>query len=184
MADVDVWTVALGRRDRRRAQAALRTILAGYLNRQPESIEIDTTPQGKPYLRDSRIHFSLSHSHDQALIAVSTVAPVGVDIEHTREFRSPRTLARRICSERELAWVETSGQLLRLWVRKEAFVKATGDGLTRPLTDLDVLDDDLAGGWRCLDLEGPAPGFQAALATQAAGEISLTILRLHLPPSR
>jgi phosphopantetheinyl transferase len=183
VADVDVWTVALPRRDRRLAHAALREILAGYVNRPAESIQIDTTPKGKPYLPDSRIHFNLSHSRNIALIAVSTVAPVGIDVEHPREFRSPDALAQRICSERELASAITPSQLLRLWVRKEAVVKGMGDGLTRPLNEVDVLDDNLADGWQCLDVKSPAPGFHAATAIREPRKISLRSLRLHLPPS-
>ncbi len=152
-------------------------------HRPAESIQIDTTPKGKPYLPDSRIHFNLSHSRNIALIAVSTVAPVGIDVEHPREFRSPDALAQRICSERELASVLTPAQLLRLWVRKEAVVKGMGDGLARPLNEVDVLDDNVADGWQCLDLHNPAPGFHAAVAIREPRKISLASLRLHLPPS-
>lgn len=181
---MDVWTVALGRRDRSRAHAALRTILAGYLNRPPGAVEIATTPQGKPFLpADPQLHFNLSHSRDLELIAVSAEAPVGIDLEHPREFRSPDRLAERICSERELAAATTPDQLLRLWVRKEAVVKATGEGITRDLKEVDVLDDTTTGGWRCLDLPSPAPGARAALATRPQAAVSLTMLRLHLPPS-
>jgi len=184
MADVDVWTVALGRRDRRLARTALRAVLAGYLNRSPDTIEIDHTPLGKPHLAADPLHFNLSHSRDIALIAVSATAPVGIDLEHPRAFRSPDRLARRFCTARELASIENPEQLLRLWVRKEAVVKGIGDGLVRRLTEVDVLDDDLEDGWQCLDLPSPAPGFQAAVAINAPPKISLTTLRLHLAPSQ
>ena len=175
--EVHVWTVQLGGRDRQRARQAMRTILGAYLQAPPDSLEIDTTAAGKPYLADDRIHFNLSHSRDVALVAVAT-APVGVDLEHPREFRAAERLARRICSEREYASLQRAGgdrgiagaqlQLLRLWVRKEAVVKGTGEGLVRPLDEVDVLDDALADGWLCIDLPRPAAGFQAALAVLAS----------------
>jgi phosphopantetheinyl transferase len=178
MADVDVWTVRLGRPDRQLARNALRAILADYLDAPPDSLEIETNPQGKPYLRGDQLHFNLSHSRDIALVAISRRAPVGIDLEHSREFRAPDRLARRICSAREYALLERFGhpagaapeaqqQLLRLWVRKEAVLKGTGEGLGRALDEVDVLDDAVVDGWRCLDLPSPAPGFHAALAVRA-----------------
>jgi 4'-phosphopantetheinyl transferase len=154
----------------------MRTILGAYLQAPPDLLEIDTTSAGKPYLATGQLQFNLSHSRDVALVAVAR-APVGVDLEHPREFRAPDRLARRICSKREYASLREAGgdrgvagaqaQLLRLWVRKEAVVKGTGEGLVRPLDQVDVLDDAVADGWLCLDLPHPAAGFQAALAFRA-----------------
>jgi 4'-phosphopantetheinyl transferase len=177
MADVDVWTVPLDRAARQLARDALRAILGTYLDAPPDSVEIETTPQGKPYLREGRLHFNLSHSRNIALVAISEHSPVGIDVEHSRHFRAPDRLARRICSEREYAAFQRSGsetggtleaqqQLLRLWVRKEAVLKGTGEGLAHPLREIDVLDDVVADGWRCVDLPRPAEGFQAALAVR------------------
>ena len=176
--DVHVWTVPLGRRNRQLAGQALRAILGGYLDAPPDSLQIETTPDGKPYLRTDQLHFNLSHSDNLALVAVSGQAPVGIDVEHARAFRAPDRLARRICSEREYASLgrfghppgtppEAQRQLLRLWVRKEAVLKGTGEGIGRALDEVDVLDDEIAGGWRCLDLPSPAPGFLAAVAVRA-----------------
>jgi 4'-phosphopantetheinyl transferase len=155
----------------------MRTILGAYLQTPPDSLEIDETPAGKPYLRTDSVHFNLSHSQDIALVAVAN-APVGVDLEHPREFRAPDRFAKRICNEREYASLQRAGgdrgipgaqaQLLRLWVRKEAVVKGTGEGLGRPVDEVDVLDDAVADGWLCVDLPSPAAGFQAALAVQAS----------------
>jgi 4'-phosphopantetheinyl transferase len=186
LVDVDVWVVRLGSRNRRLARDAMRSILGRYLNTTVDSLEIEVTPAGRPYLRGDPLHFNLSHSWDLALVAVCGEAPVGVDLEHPREFRAPDRLARRICSEREYAWLSRAGgapnapgALLRLWVRKEAAVKGTGDGLSRELNEVDVLDDTLAGGWLCVDLPSPAPGYRAALAVRArTPSISLREWRL------
>lgn len=178
-ADVDVWTIRLGRRDRRLARDAMRLILGRYLDTTVDSLEIEVTAAGRPYLRGNPLHFNLSHSWDVALVAISRDAPVGIDLEHPREFRAPDRIARRICSEREYASLQRLGeppgaspqaqrQLLRLWVRKEAILKGTGEGLGRDPDGVDVLDDELPDGWRCLDLPSPAAGFQAALAVRAA----------------
>jgi 4'-phosphopantetheinyl transferase len=170
----------------------MRSILGRYLDTAVDSLEIELTPEGKPYLPGHPVHFNLSHSRDLALVAVSGQAPVGVDVEHPREFRAFDRLARRICSERECAWLSRTGgapnapgALLRLWVRKEAAVKGTGDGLSRALNEVDVLDDRLADGWLCVDLPSPAPGYLAALAVRAqTPSISLREWRLDQTVSR
>ena len=187
--DVHVWTVPLGRADRQLARDRMRAILGAYLDAPPAALQIELTAEGKPYLPTNPLHFNLSHSRNVALVAVSRRAPVGIDLERARHFRAPDRLARRICSEREYAALGRLGnpagaalgrlgnppgaaldaqqQLLRLWVRKEAVLKGTGEGLARPLDEVDVLDDAVADGWRCLDLPSPAPGFHAALAVRA-----------------
>ncbi len=160
----------------------MRAILGDYVDGAPDALEIETTPEGKPYLPAGQLHFNLSHSRDVALVAISREAPVGIDLEHPREFGAPDRLARRICSEREYASLQRLGgpagaspdarrQLLRLWVRKEAVLKGTGEGLGRDPDQVDVLDDELADGWRCLDLPSPATGFQAALAVRASAPV-------------
>jgi 4'-phosphopantetheinyl transferase len=172
--EVQVWTVALPGRDRGLARLALRTILGRYLDLPAGAVPIETEPAGKPYLPGAELQFSLSHSRDLALIAVSAQVRVGVDLEHERDFRSADRLARRICSEREYAALQAASddgrlahELLRLWVRKEAVVKGIGEGLGRPLREVDVLDDAVSGGWLCLDLPEPAAAFKAAVAAQA-----------------
>jgi 4'-phosphopantetheinyl transferase len=169
-----VWTIRLGGRDRRVARDALRAILAAELGVPAGSVEVETTAEGKPYLPGDPVHFNLSHSSGLALVAICREAPVGIDLEHARELRAPDRLARRICSQREYEWLRSMGgapsateALLRLWVRKEAAVKGTGDGLSRDLDEVDVLDDTLVGGWRCVDLPSPAPGYLAALAIRS-----------------
>lgn len=184
---VHVWTLQLGRGGREGARRAMRQVLGAYLRIEPDRLPIRTAPQGKPYLDGAPLHFNLSHSRELALLAVSAGAPVGVDLEHPREFHSSERLARRICSDREYASLDNlvagvHPRLLRLWVRKEAVVKGTGEGLGRPLAQVDVLDDALPNGWLCLDLPSPGAGFQAALAIKAR-TASLETLRFRLPPS-
>jgi 4'-phosphopantetheinyl transferase len=156
---VDVWVVPLDdpekRRRRELAHAAQDQILASYLEVEPDALRYARLPGGKPVLERGGLEFNLSHSGELALLAVSRGRPVGVDLEHPRSFRNEAGMARRICTARELRHLATAGdadELLRLWVRKEAVVKATGKGLTRPVNEVDVLDREVEGGWLCLDL--------------------------------
>ena len=98
---------------------------------------------GKPYLaRHPSIHFNLSHSGDYALCAVAD-RPVGVDIQEMVDY--DEALARHCMCDDELAWLAGQGDksraLTRLWVRKESYIKLTGEGLSRNPITLCVIDD-------------------------------------------
>lgn len=102
--------------------------------------ELARGEQGKPHFPAfPQYRFNLSHSGTLALCALDE-QPVGVDIEVIRP-RHPR-LARRICSERELEWLEGQEDretaLCKLWTRKEALAKYRGTGLTIPLREICV----------------------------------------------
>jgi len=185
---VHVWVVPLDDPVKRRrheiAHAAQDQILASYLEIEPRALEYATLPDGKPILADRALEFNLSHSGELALVAVSRELPVGVDLEHPRSFRNQAGMARRICTMRELEHLTQTrdeDELLRLWVRKEAVVKATGEGLAHPVSQVDVLDRNVAGGWLCLDLRlvGPqgisAVGYRAAVALPDRPGVSLAL---------
>lgn len=118
----------------------LRQILASYCGLDPHRVPLRHTPRGKPYLPApfSDIRFNLSHSGGLALLAVSTAAEVGVDLEQRRRIAAgpiaaawlhdgeQRDLLRRDGNDRAAAF-------FRLWCRKEAVVKAQGTGLRFPL---------------------------------------------------
>lgn len=174
---VHVWVVPLDdplkRRRHELAHAAQDQILAAYLGVEPQDLQYATLPAGKPVLADGALEFNLSHSGELALVAVSRDLEVGVDLEHPRSFRNEAGIARRICTARELehlAAADDNDELLRLWVRKEAVVKATGEGLARSVNQIDVLDRRVTSGWSCLDLPDVgsqgvrADGYRAAVA--------------------
>ena len=101
---------------------------------------IARTEGGKPYFPAyPNHHFNLSHSGSFTLCAVDD-APVGVDMEVIRPHHP--SLAQRICSPEELAWVNKQADreraALRLWTAKESRVKYTGTGLTIPLRSIAV----------------------------------------------
>ncbi len=160
MNALEVWILPVSD-----AHAGLASALGGR--------EIKRAAEGKPWVAGGP-HFNLSHSGDLALIALCPDAPVGVDLERIHALRNPDGLARRMCSQRELAWAQGHGDLdhalLRLWVRKEAVAKAEGGGIATALSGLDILDPLVrAGGasWFVHDLPEPAPGYLAAVSWRA-----------------
>jgi 4'-phosphopantetheinyl transferase len=123
------------------SRGILRTLLAHYTLQQPEQLSFSYGPNGKPALAsgcsDKDIRFNLAHSGDHVLIAIASGREVGVDIERATRHDDHETVARRFFSPAELASFleypasERPEGFLRLWVRKEAYLKARGFGLTR-----------------------------------------------------
>ena len=117
------------------ARSALRSILADYLNCEPQKIVFQTGPHGRPRLAGHHIDFNLAHSGNLALIAIGTGPGIGIDIEALREVKDVLTLSRRHFQADELAEVESaatherSRAFLSCWTRKEAVIKSTGLGL-------------------------------------------------------
>ncbi|GJL53498.1 MAG: hypothetical protein NPIRA02_06300 [Nitrospirales bacterium] len=105
-------------------------------------------PQGKPFLsqpsQNPPLLFNLSHTQHFALYAFSRNREVGIDLEYVHRKLSYQSLIKRICSEHEQAVIaplplpEQQPTLLACWTRKEAYVKATGKGLSFPLQDITV----------------------------------------------
>jgi 4'-phosphopantetheinyl transferase len=156
-------------RDRRRfivARARLRQRLAARLGVPPAEVELAYGKNGKPCLKHNGWHFSVSHCEDVALFAFSKASAVGVDVEAIRPIREADTIAVQFFSPREneayaaLATHHKPLGFLQCWTRKEALVKAIGEGLSMPLHQFDVAH---APGWR-LHSFFPLPGFIAAVA--------------------
>jgi len=158
-------------RHRRRfvvARGRLRHLLAARLGVQPEKIELAYGKNGKPSLKHNGWHFSISHCDDVALFAFSKASAIGVDVEAIRPIREADTIAAQFFSPREketysaLAPHDKALGFLQCWTRKEALVKAIGEGLSMPLDQFDVAH---APGWR-LHSFFPLPGFIGAVACQ------------------
>jgi 4'-phosphopantetheinyl transferase len=134
-------------RDRRRysvARGGLRSILGRYLDCAPHQLAFAYGPQGKPYLllasNQIPLHFNLAHSQELALCAITLVSEVGVDVEYTRrQVTDFDKIAARFFSADENAVYRTlpaqgrRAAFFRCWTRKEAFIKAVGEGLSYPL---------------------------------------------------
>jgi 4'-phosphopantetheinyl transferase len=122
----------------------LRVLLGRYLKQPPEDIDISYSHYGKPLLPDNRLQFNLAHSGGLALFVFTLHDEVGVDIERERDLRDALAIAERFFSPseraalRELPDSERVPAFFRCWTRKEAFIKAVGEGLSYPLADFDV----------------------------------------------
>ncbi len=134
-------------RDRRRFSAArvfLRRLLAWYVGSDPADLRFDTGPHGKPSLAGGRPEFNLSHSGDVAVVAISGAGEVGVDIEAIRPLDDGQAIAGRFFATGEAERLRRLAPELRdeaffaCWTRKEAFVKAIGEGLSHPLDSFEV----------------------------------------------
>jgi phosphopantetheinyl transferase len=182
-SEVHIWVVPLDDPDKRRrreqARLAQRQILAAYLKAAPEALVFERLPNGKPVLSDGALEFNLSHSGTLALVAVSGATPVGVDVQEPHRTLSKPWFGKRISTDRELAELGPGpdpDQLLRLWVRKEAVIKARGEGSYVSVGDLDVWEDRLDDGLLCTDLSVPEwPGYRAAVAAPVAEANSIVL---------
>jgi 4'-phosphopantetheinyl transferase len=133
-------------RDRHRfvaCRARLRELLGGSLEVAPEQVAFDYGPHGKPVLAGklgaSGLRFNLSHAGERAAVALAYGCEVGVDIEQVGALPDAAQLAERffaaaeIRALRELEPTDRIAGFFRCWTRKEAYLKALGDGLGRPL---------------------------------------------------
>lgn len=98
-------------------------------------LRFDRAASGKPFLAGTDVHFNLSHADGAVALVVSRVGPVGVDIESTDpRVDIPCVMAVALTPEEQVsvrAAAEPYGAFLRCWTAKEAYVKATGEGLRR-----------------------------------------------------
>ncbi len=140
---------------------------------------IETAEHGKPYLVGQDLQFNLSHSHQLALLAFCH-REVGVDVEYTGRPVEYLALARRFFSQQEVELFEQldpaaqQDEFFTIWTRKEAYIKALGEGLSHPLDDFSVnLDRSRPAfldcpGWSLHELAVPRD-YRAALAVRGNG---------------
>jgi len=142
----------------RAARHLLRLVIGERVGRDPRRLVFAEGPHGKPSV--DGVEFSLAHSAEVAVIAVAGRA-VGVDVEVPRRLHRPTGIARR------LGVAEDTGpeDLLRLWTRTEALVKATGDGASAGLARVEVRLGHAGWTVRDLDLDLDAVGAVAARGT-------------------
>lgn len=174
-----------------RCRSALRGLLADYLAISATEIRFEYLTNGKPQIAVDQnpraLQFNVSHSAGVALIAVGSEHRLGIDVEKIRSNTDTASLAERFFSLRERAGLRALPDHLRVpgffacWTRKEAFLKATGSGLSFPLADFSVttrpdLDpelEEIRGNpeartqWFLADLS-VADGYRAAVALDRA----------------
>ncbi|MFN2491845.1 MAG: 4'-phosphopantetheinyl transferase superfamily protein [Pyrinomonadaceae bacterium] len=129
------------------ARGILRKLLAAYLGSDAAELKFSYADKGKPFLNAvSRrtVNFNLAHSHGRAVYAFSSGRELGVDIEFLREDLAEEKIAERFFSPSEVTVLREVPKELRnqaffnCWTRKEAYIKARGEGLSMPLDEFDV----------------------------------------------
>lgn len=126
----------------------LRHLLSLYTGIEPGHLQLAYTRNGKPFLPGmdgaSGIRFNLSHSGGMAVYAFTRGREVGIDIEHQQPIDDMDRIAERNFTEKEYTTLRTLPEGERLeafylcWTRKEAFIKAIGEGISYPLQQFDV----------------------------------------------
>src|SRR5215510_2871195 len=130
------------------SRGTLRFILAQYIPVEPGQIQFEYTPYGKPFLSKKlnipAISFNLSHSNGLVLYAITKDRRVGIDIEYIRAISDFENVSAATFSAFENNQLQSIDDHLRMqaffncWTRKEAFIKAIGDGMSFPLDQFDV----------------------------------------------
>jgi 4'-phosphopantetheinyl transferase len=126
-------------------RGALRTLAGHYAGHAPEALIFGYQDRGKPYLATppAGVDLNVSHSGDYALLAFTRTGPLGVDVERKRPLSDLPALAKVSFSPHEYAaWcrlppLDQPEAFFAVWSRKEAFIKATGEGVSQ-LADFDV----------------------------------------------
>lgn len=171
----------------------LRAAAARALGTSPSEVAVDRTcdtcgaPHGRPRVGGSGLHVSVAHSGDWVAVAVTAAGPVGVDVEAIAERSDPdrRELVAVVCAPEEQGFVVDPDDFFAYWTRKEAVLKATGDGLRLPMSEVVVTAPDLAPELLTLSRRDPPQcsmselplraGYRGAVAVLAAGPISFVV---------
>jgi 4'-phosphopantetheinyl transferase len=167
----------------------LRTILGRYLKIAPSELNFHHGTHGKPALAwtsyEAPIHFNLSHSRGVALFGFTRGHAIGVDIEYLHDIPEMEQIAERFFSMKEnevfrtLPRSQKKEAFFHCWTCKEAFMKAIGDGLSRPLDTFDISlvpgeptkllsiegDSKEASQWSIQDFK-PIPNYVSAFAVR------------------
>ena len=163
-----------------------RVLIGRYLKKNPEDIVISYSEYNKPFLPNKNIRFNLSHSQEMVLFAFCPTADIGIDLERIRDIEDAEGIAARFFAATEFARFETvpveerNEAFFNCWTRKEAFIKAVGEGLSYPLANFDVsflpgeqvkintirLSAEEADQWSLYSL-APMPGYVGALAVKS-----------------
>ena len=130
------------------AHGFLRTLLGTYLNCDPKALEFGANPYGKPFLKNrsisNSIFFNVSDSGDRVVYVFNRGGEIGVDIEKICSDFATQEVAERFFSDYEVSVFRSLPEndkveaFYNCWTRKEAFIKAVGEGLSYPLKDFDV----------------------------------------------
>lgn len=181
-------------RDRSRyivGRGQLRCLLARYLGALPRELRFEYGAFDKPSLAGSDVRFNLAHSGSVVLFAITRLGEIGIDVEIEDTELADERLADRFFSPAEVAVLRTLPSaerpraFLRCWTRKEAFVKARGDGLRLALDTFDVSLDSgqpiavLRTEWSRSE---PTEWILSDLSDEGAGYIAALAIRTRASP--
>ena len=174
-------------------RCAIRILLGHYLKLKPQKLTFAYGSAGKPFLTssalDRHVHFNFTHSDNVALLAVTRTEPVGIDIERLDSLNDLDAIMTQVASPEErhrfcgLEGMEKRVAFFKLWTRKEAWLKATGNGITQLLTSVEVtflpgeparlirvpIGSETPSFWRLYDVPTPT-GFAGALCIQTEAD--------------
>lgn len=196
---VHIWRFRLGShtRDlassRRDSGRALRSVLSKYLGCPPSDVEIAYLASGKPHLQRVSatgavpLHFNLSRSGSLGVVAVTSIGPLGVDLERVRPIGDIGRMAERFFAASEAAAILAAGEsdklsaFYRCWTRKEAYAKAVGKGLAIPF-DRFAVSVGTASPPAIVWLDGDDPShWRLHTFAPWAGHIGACAIRTPLP---
>ena len=169
------------------ARGILRTILGRYLLLKPEDIQFAYSDRGKPFLANTgdSLQFNLSHSHELALYGITRNIAIGIDLEYIRPIEVEQ-LAKRFFAPQEYSALSQippdakTAEFFRYWTCKEAYLKATGEGLAGGLEKVAISfagerspkllaipgQPNLSSSWSLMQLD-PGSGYAATVAIAA-----------------
>jgi len=173
------------------SHVAMRQILSAYISQKPEDIIYEFLEKGKPSFSDLEIQFNLSHSKHLAVLAITQNNIIGVDLEYTKQGIDFEDLANRFFNKNEAKKLRRAQEMqpsfYRCWTRKEAFIKALGEGLTYPLQNFQVsfledeqpeliaIGDDVSEttNWTMLNIDNLPSNYFGAIAVRKS-EVEVT----------
>jgi 4'-phosphopantetheinyl transferase len=125
-------------------KALLKTLLPYYAQKDSSKFICKNT-YGKPYIKKSDLYFNISHTQDMSIIAFSKQHEIGIDVESMHYDSNIMDISTKYFTKREKHWIDNLPKnkqkegFLYCWVRKEAYIKALGLGLSLPLDSFHVL---------------------------------------------
>lgn len=166
-------------------RAFLRFLVSRYIGCDPEKVVFGQGPFGKPCLIDRPwLQFNVSHSHDAILLAFANTRRIGIDVQRIDSFDLTPSVVNQVFAPSEMSELRGLGKMdesvefSRRWVVKEAYVKAVGCGLCRPLSEFRISlgankgqcyriieKDGSSSWWKFQELE-ITNGYSAAVAVE------------------
>jgi len=181
------------------SRAILRIILSSYLGNNPQDVQIDFSPAGKPILSAADLFFNISHSGNLFLGGVCLDLDIGIDVQQIYPISSLDIIIKNFFSSEEKNYLNSINKDLfhehffSLWTAKEAYLKGIGDGFKHPFTNLDILPvDSSLTSFSVSHTQGPLtnhkwtiqafpslPGYKSALAVN--GQVN-EIININFSP--